>query len=373
VFTRKRSGGGLTWYIQYYYRGVVEREKVGRDTDGVTKTLAKKALATREGDIAKDKFDLARIKKYPIFSKLMDKYLEWSETHKRSFKRDLSTYKHLKPFFGKVRIDDITPFMIERYKSKRKKEIQAMKKNRGKDDRDISFASINRELALLKHFYTMAIKWHKIDKNPVLGIKMFPEKKRGRYLTEYEIERLLKACEKSKNPMLKNIVITALNTGGRLREVLYLKVKDIDFNIPMIYFEHTKNGGRGEVPMNDYLKDTLREHLKDHQHEYLFCNVDGRPFDRITVSFKNALKVAGIKDFRFHDLRHTFASQLAMNGIEGRTLQELGRWKSPEMASRYIHLSPLHKMNAINTIGVLFKNKHETSTKVILGDFSGNS
>ena len=161
--------------------------------------------------------------------------------------------------------------------------------------------------------------------------------------------------------MLRNIVITALNTGGRLREILYLKVSNIDFNNSIIYFEHTKNGDRGKVPMNDYLNNILSDHLKDHQHEYVFCNVDGKPFDRITVSFKNALKVAGITDFRFHDLRHTFASQLAMDGIEGRTLQELGRWKSPEMASRYTHLSPLHNKNAINTLGRLFNNKHDVS------------
>ena len=84
-----------------------------------------------------------------------------------------------------------------------------------------------------------------------------------------------------------------------------------------------------------HLRTTLKTHLTGHKHEYLFCDNNGKPFGNVRKAFINALKAAGIKDFRFHDLRHTFASQLAMRGIEGRTLQELGRWKSPEMAMRY--------------------------------------
>jgi len=110
-------------------------------------------------------------------------------------------------------VNEISPLLIERYKKLRKNEIRAMKKNEGKQDRDVSFTSINRELALLKHFYSKANEWGVFDKNPAKFIKMFPEKLRERYLNEEEISCLLEACEKNKNRHLKVIVITALNTA----------------------------------------------------------------------------------------------------------------------------------------------------------------
>jgi integrase len=369
VFTRKRSGGGLTWYIQYYYRGVVEREKVGRDTDGVTKRFAEKALASRMGDIARGRFDIAQVRTYPRFRKVLDKYLEMSKTNKKSSDRDIVSANHLRSFFGNTKIDDITQLTIERYKSKRKKEIQAMKKNHGKDERDISFTSINRELALLKHLFNILIRNGKSDKNPVKGIKMFPERRRERYLSEGEITTLLEACEKSKNKSLKSIVLVALNTAARLMEILSLRVTDLDFNNSYIYFEHTKNGDRGEVPMSNYLKVVLKGHLKNHRHEYLFCNDDGIPYKSIKTSFNRAVKDAGIKGFRFHDLRHTCLSHLAMKGTPIRTLQALGRFKSLSMVMRYTHLSGTHKKEAVNTLEYLFQNKHDTSTFLIQADF----
>jgi integrase len=354
IFSRKNKKGE-TFYIQYSVNGEQIREKVGSSSKGVTRRMAKEALMSREGDIVQGKFNIAQTRTYPKFSVLVKSYLEWSENNKRSYRTDKSLAKTLKHFFGNKRIDNITALDIERYKRIRRNKIKEKPKNLGKGDRDISFVTINRELAFLKHFYTMAIKWGKINHNPVMGVKMFPEKMRDRFLNEDEISALLDACELSRNRHLKLIVITALNTGARLREILNLRVVDLDFRNSVINLEFTKTGEKDKVPMTEFLKAALLLHLEEHDHYYLFCDEDGNPFNEVKHSFKTALDIAEITDFRFHDLRHTFASHLAMNGIEGRTLQELGRWKTPSMVMRYAHLSESHKKSAIDKLSSMFK------------------
>lgn len=310
IYSRKNKKGD-TWYIQYYFNGDPIKEKVGQSWRGVTRKQAAEALKSREGDIVQGKFNIAQTKSYPRFDKQMDAYLDWAQVNKKSTTRDIVSAKHLKPFFGKKHINEITSFMVEQYKKSRKDEIKVMPKNKSKSERDISFVSINRELSLLKHFYTMAMKWDVVDRNPVKGVKMFPERIRERYLSKEEIDALLSACGKSKNRHLKTIVITAISTGTRLQETLTLKVGDLDFKNSIINLEHTKNGDKGKIPMNEHLRAVLKEHLNGHRHEYLFCDERGTRFANVQKAFKNACKLAGIKNFWFHDLRHTFASHLA--------------------------------------------------------------
>ncbi len=350
----KREGKkGATWYIRYTDQGKEIKEKVGKERDGFTKSKAIKALQSRLGDKAQGKFNLPQTKSFPRFSRALQKYLDTNPTNKKpgSQERDRSSSIHLTKFFGNKRIDEINSFLIEKYKAKRKKEL--IVKYPDKEERDINFASINRELALMKHFYTYAIKWWEVQKNPVKGIKMFEEKAIKRYLEKHEIEALLSACEEVNNKDLRAIVVTAYLTGQRKKNILNLKKSDCDFRNGLIYFEDTKSGEL-IVPMNDELKEVLKEHIKKHPEsfEYVFCDEYGKPYVDIRASFNKALGIAGIKNFRFHDLRHTFASQLAMSGVDLNTIQELGGWKTPQMVRRYAHLSPDHKRKAINVLNI---------------------
>ncbi|MDD5491202.1 MAG: site-specific integrase [bacterium] len=191
-------------------------------------------------------------------------------------------------------------------------------------------------------------EWGKASDNPVTKVKLFKENnKRIRYLELKEIKSLLDVCSKH----LKPIVITALNTGMRKGEILGLKWKDLDFKQDFIYLEHTKNNELREIPMNKVLKDTLLSIEKNPLSEYVFCDKDGSSFKEVKRSFGTAMKKAGIKDFRFHDLRHTFASHLVMNGIDLLTVKELLGHKSIEMTLRYAHLSPNHKRRAVELLG----------------------
>ena len=138
----------------------------------------------------------------------------------------------------------------------------------------------------------------------------------------------------------------------RLGEILNLKWQDLDFNQKFIYIENSKNGEKREVPMNNFLLKMMAQ-LKETSNygDYIFSHKDGSPLKGVYRSFKSACKRAGIKNFRFHDLRHTFASHLVMNGVDLKTVQELMGHKSFSMTLRYAHLSPDHKRKAVEDLG----------------------
>ncbi|UCD83402.1 MAG: site-specific integrase, partial [Deltaproteobacteria bacterium] len=125
-----------------------------------------------------------------------------------------------------------------------------------------------------------------------------------------------------------------------------------------IVLEETKNNERREVPINETLQNAL-EGLKK-PGEYVFCDKEGQPYKDIKRSFHTALRKARIEDFRFHDLRHTFASQLVMAGENLATVKELLGHKSIEMTLKYAHLSPDQKIKAVRVIDGVLTGKMDT-------------
>lgn len=171
-----------------------------------------------------------------------------------------------------------------------------------------------------------------------------------------EISRLIEAC----SPHLKPIVIVALNTGMRRGEIFNMRWDQVNFPAGVIHIERSKNGERREIPMNEYLVNTLQE--MDRSGEYVFPSKNGLPFNNVKRSYKRALKDTGITNFRFHDLRHTFASNLIMAGIDLATVQDLMGYKSIQMTMRYAHLSPDHRQKAVSILSAYYSNNHKLST-----------
>jgi len=169
---------------------------------------------------------------------------------------------------------------------------------------------------------------------------------RLRYLDEKEIRRLHDACAEH----LKPIVTVALNTGMRKEEILNLRWEDLNFRSRIIYILDTKNNERREIPMNDIVYETLLAVRKISDSPWVFCKKNGERYGNVRKAFEGARKRAGIVDFRFHDLRHTFASYLVMAGVDLKTVQELLGHKSFEMTLRYAHLSPEHKKAALDIL-----------------------
>jgi len=235
----------------------------------------------------------------------------------------------------------------------------------------------------LHHAFTKGAEWEMIEQSPFNKGKTLLVKennKRMRFLNEDEIKRLLENCP----PYLHKIVMCALNTGMRRGEILGLKWEQIRDGF--IYLRETKTSEPRQIPINDSL-DLVFKQIKSEQNpkghnviglngkpikklksEYVFT-YRGMPIKAVTNSFKAAIKKSGIEDFRFHDLRHTFASQLLMKGGTLKDVQELLGHKTMTMTLRYAHLTQEHKRKAVNLLNGLTASKdecHKTVTTPIL-------
>lgn len=317
------------WYIDYYVNGRRKREKIG-----TSKILAENVLRKRKVEIAENRFlDIRRENKVK-FEDLAEDFINlYSKPNKKSWKADVHNLSSLFRVFKGSTLHEITPLAIERYKTERLKTV--------------SPATVNRELATLKTMFSKAIAWGKTTENPTRSVKSLKEPNgRIRFLEKEEITKLLSHC----SGRLKPVVAVALHTGMRRGEILGLKWNDIDVRRNIITLLDTKNGERRELPMNEQVKTALIRVRKHPESPYIFCDKDGKPFYNLRKSFFTALKKTGIINFHFHDLRHTFASQLVMSGIDINTVRELLGHKDIRMTLRYSHLSPTHKQRAVDIL-----------------------
>jgi integrase len=320
---------GKIWYIDCYAGERRIRERIGP-----SKRQAEVVLKKRMVQVAENRF--LEVEKYEKikFEKMTELYLgNYSKPNKKSSRRDVTSINNLKSFFAGKYLHEITPLDIEKYKRRRQAQV--------------SNATVNREVACLKHIFTKAIEWGIVKRNPGRKVKLLRERNtRLRYLNEKEIGKLYDACTEH----LKPIVTVALNTGMRKGEILGLKWKDLDFRSRTISILDTKNNESREVPMNDIIYRTLLAIRRIPDGLWVFCKKDGERYGNVRKAFEGAKKRAGITDFRFHDLRHTFASHLVMAGVDLKTVQELLGHKSFEMTLRYAHLSPDHKKAALDIL-----------------------
>ena len=188
-------------------------------------------------------------------------------------------------------------------------------------------ATVNRYLAVLSHAFTIGVReWEWCDDNPVRKIKRLREPRgRVRFLSEEERQRLLDACQVSNSRYLYKVVVLALATGARKGEILSLRWADVNFNREVLTFHETKNGERRTVPLTGQALTLMRQHAKvRHLNTTLvFPDVAGKQPADVRDAWECAVKRAGIADFRFHDLRHTAASYLAMNGASLMEIAEI--------------------------------------------------
>lgn len=334
---------GDIWWVSFTADGRQIRES----SKSTSKKVAEKLLAKRRVNVAENRFLDFRKSEKIKFEDFANEYLEVHAKNKRSYHSDLDTVKVLNRFFAGKFLHEITPFLVEKFKTERAREV--------------SGATVNRNLACLKCMFNKAIMWSKFNgKNPVKGISLFKEQQRLRFLEKEEIEHLLRECAEHLRP----IVTTALHTGMRRGEILNLKWHDCDFRRDIIYLYNTKNGERREIPMNDTVRKTLIGVPKHPESPYIFCNKDGQPYVDIKKSFFTACKNSGIiknSGFRFHDLRHTFASQMRMSGVDLADISEFLGHKSLQMTKRYAHLSPDYKKRAFDLLSQKIDSKFITN------------
>lgn len=232
---------------------------------------------------------------------------------------------------GRYMLHEVTPDLIAQHR----------------DSLGCSPATRNRYLAALRRVWTVAMKrWHWTDRSPahLVATRREPEG-RVRYLSSSEREALLQACRRSLSATLYPLVVLALTTGARQQELMALRWQLVDLDRQVAYVLRSKNRQRRQLALAQWSIEVLREYGEHRGHA---DRVFPGSFPR--TAFEHALVVSGIEDFRWHDLRHTWASYMAMSGASLLEIQHAGGWKTAAMVNRYAHLSPAHVSDVVRRV-----------------------
>ncbi len=276
------------------------------------------------------------------FASIVPRYLEHQKPRlsQRSYERARGILENqLRPTFGAVQLGKIRRSDIQNYVTHRSSEV--------------SPGSVVKELNVLKHLLGLAIEWDLIPYNPAVKIKT-PRVPAGRvrYLQPTELRALLAACPDWLRPIAGLAAFTAMRRG----EILKLRWIDIDLNGGRIMLPQTKNGDGRIVYMNELASDVIRSQWRDGAKgtDLVFPLADDCTPDNISKGFAAVCRRLEIEDFTFHDLRHTAASWLRMQGADIHTVAQLLGHKDLRMATRYQHLSPEFLSTAVGRLDTIF-------------------
>lgn len=263
-----------------------------------------------------------------------EKYLPYVRSYKRSWSTDESMLRnHIYRLIGAKRMSLLSAPDVALFVEKLKEQVYAP-------------GTINRALVLLRYGYELAIKWQvkAVEKNPVKEVKnLVDDSKIERYLTQLQMQTLMKEVRQSESAMLEHIVLFLIYTGARKREVLDAKWQDIDWSLKSWRIPKTKSGKIRHIPLSSGAMQLL-EKLKlaglAEPYAYIFASPKtGKAYVSFYYSWDAARKRAGLPDLRVHDLRHSFASFLVNAGRSLYEVQELLGHADIRTTSRYAHLS----------------------------------
>jgi site-specific recombinase XerD len=333
----KVPGSGV-WWIQYFdSEGRRRREMAGTRSNAIQLRDIRKADAWTRKKLP----DKLRAK-VVTFGELAQAALEYSKNNKRDHRHDVSRMGNLlKEFAGKP-AEGITPEDFERWLTRH----------------DWKPATINRYKALISLTYRIGIKNKKVTANPARMVEHRKENNaRVRWLRPQEEHDLRKVIMREWPDHLPEFEI-ALHTGMRAGEQYGLRWPDVDFRNRIATVARSKSGELRHVRLNTTAIAAFRQlREQDSARESVFVNVRPRHW------FEPAVAEAGIRDFTWHCLRHTFASRLVMAGIPLRTVQELMGHKTIMMTARYAHLAPEHLARAVESlVTVQSKGRHPQGT-----------
>ena len=349
------------WYADFYHKGLRYVKSLKTTSKSLAKELERNFMVeVQSGAYEKSKSEeIENIK----FHDVIDLYLTKESLDKKSHRRDKLSCAHLKRYFShKVYLNKITREHVEEYKEHRKAELI---KKKGQSATPVSLTSINRELACLKRLYN----WYCFRKtinicNPVKGIRFYKEISRDRVLTEAEEKRFYTVGKPKQS--LADIVYFALNTGARKSEILNLLRSDVFLGDlgGYVLFRQTKNGDNRQVPLPRNIADFLKRVMeKTPLGTNVFSHKNGKPIKSIDGAFREALKRAGIVGLRIHDLRHTYCTRLAHEGVNPFTIMRIVGHKDTATAKRYTNPTDEHLLAAMTKISTANLSSPQDSPK----------
>ncbi|MEM4721767.1 MAG: tyrosine-type recombinase/integrase [Candidatus Methanomethylicaceae archaeon] len=346
---------GQTWWMSFTYRGKQYR----KSTETSDRKLARRIYDKVRGELAEGKWFERLPGEEKTFREMMEKYLTEYASKRVSFKSFQGYVKKPVAYLGDYTLTEITPRIVNEFKVRRLSE-------------GVKPATVNRELAVMKKAFNLALKeWEWVRENPVVRVSMEKEdNKRDRWLTYEEEEKVLSACPS----WLRELVVFSLNTGFRLSEVLNLTWEGVDLFRRTITVFKTKNKENRTIPMSATVFEMLKEKAKVRsvRTSLVFYNESHSPYLKTSVdhAFKKVLNRVGIKNFRFHDLRHTFATRLIQAGVDFYKVQKLLGHKSPQMTMRYAHHYPETLRDAIEILDKKYHNFITIEGKAVGDDFA---
>ena len=308
------------------------------------KTDAKNWAQTTESDIRQGRALNAESTRHTV-DEAIDRYIDTTLTQKRSTRDQLRQLNWWKDQIGSYVLADCNPALLVECRDKLANGITRTGAKR-------SGSTVNRYFAALSHVFTIAVReWQWLESSPFNRISKLKEPKgRVRFLSEDERNRLIRVCQNSSNRFLYPIVLLAISTGARKGELLNLKWAHVDLDKRVIHLDQTKNEERRALHLSCLSLDVMRNLGKvRHIDSDLVFPSPHDPKKPINIEnlWKAALKIADLEDFRFHDLRHTAASYLAMNGATTAEIAAVLGHKTLQMVKRYAHISEQHTAGVV--------------------------
>lgn len=323
-----RASSKTYWLYYTAPDGKAAQVKIGGHSDvpfDLAKRTAKelRSKIVLGGNPAEEK---AHRKAIITFKELSRLHVEHAEGHLRSHACvELAHRRYLIPRFGKLRINEVTPQAIEKY----------FAELRGR----LAPATVDRLRLVMNRAYRLAQGWNLpgSERNPVAAVaRPRYDNKRTCLLSPKEVERLLTACGKSSNPLLKPIVQLLLATAARKSELLNARLEHIDFNRAEWTIPHTKNGHPRRVPLSKAAMAVIDKLPRKPGNPWLLPSPSsGKPFDNIKRAWKTACKAAGMPDLHVHDLRHAAIGAMVNNGVGLHVAGKVAGHLRPESTARY--------------------------------------
>lgn len=289
-----------------------------------TETGNKRQAQRLHDKLCAERWELDKIGTKPVRT-WDDATAKWLEetSYKRTHEWDKSMIRWFKPHLGGRALNTINRALLD--------EVRRVRAN------GVTPSTVNRYMALVRSVLRRACyDWEWIDRVPKIGM-MRQAEGRVRSLTREEFARLLAELP----PHLADMALFSVATGLRQANVKRLQWRQVSFERRHLWVaaDQHKNGKAHAVPLNVTAMDVLFRRKADHP-SFVFT-YEGRPVDQVnTKAWRFALKRAGIDDFRWHDLRHTFATWHREAGTPTYELQRLGGWRTQSMVDRYAHISP---------------------------------
>ena len=332
LFKRCRCPTSSRCLHPYWFRFFLDGREYRRSTRTGNRTLAERIASKRRIEAVEGGESLGR-RRSPKLSQHILMYTDWSAKTNRTAYKDPGVLAGFLASVGDRRLDEVSPFHIERWKTHRSKDVMP--------------ATVNRELNIIRGCFSRAVEWGHSALSPVRGVKPYRvENTRTRILSSEEIQRVLDGSSGD----LGLIARATLESLFRLSDVLRLRTEDIGPTFARVV--HSKNGRRRHVPLTAELRSDLLQ--RAHRSGWIFGEdrYEGRPPTQsaVTIAFCRLMRRVKVQGASHHTLRHTGASAMVAAGVSLRVVQEIGGWTSLRMLERYAHPTGEEMQQAVRVL-----------------------